>query len=208
MLRNVVLDFNGVIATGAVWCTRQAFVDLGLTDVDTYLDIATQRGLFADLESGAISAETFREQLSRLVGKTVSMEQCCRAWCAFVVDIPARNLLFLRELHDKGIRTALLSNTNPFVAETIMRGQRLDPQGHTLADYVGHLYLSHELHLMKPDRAIYEAMLQQEHFRPEETLFVDDSPANLVPAAALGMQTLLATNCLDWTPAVRSLLHI
>jgi len=43
--------------------------------------------------------------------------------------------------------------------------------------------------MAKPDRAIFELLLERYRLEPASTLFVDDNPGNLVPAATLGMAT-------------------
>jgi putative hydrolase of the HAD superfamily len=46
------------------------------------------------------------------------------------------------------------------------------------------------LHVRKPMREIYELVLHLTQADPRRTLFIDDRLQNLVPAAALGMQTI------------------
>ena len=57
----------------------KAFERIGMKDARQQLDAYTQKGLFADLESGKIDTETFREGLSRIVGRELSMEDCYEA---------------------------------------------------------------------------------------------------------------------------------
>jgi len=45
--------------------------------------------------------------------------------------------------------------------------------------------------MRKPHKDIYEYVLNKEHLIPEETLFIDDSAQNLVPAKELGINTYL-----------------
>ncbi|MDC7224602.1 MAG: HAD-IA family hydrolase [Spirochaetales bacterium] len=45
------------------------------------------------------------------------------------------------------------------------------------------------VHQVKPDREIYQTLLDRFSLTPRETLFIDDSPINLPEAAALGIQT-------------------
>ena len=59
---------------------------------------------------------------------------------------------------------------------------------HKLFDVV--LY-SFEIAVSKPDRKAYEIMIEKLGVKPEECMFVDDSPENLVPAKALGMKAVL-----------------
>ena len=97
------------------------FEKLGLKDVASHLDPYTQQGIFGQLESGAISAEEFRQHLSRLVGSEISMEQCNWAWQGYAKELPQRNLDTLVKLREQGYRLVLLSNTNPCMMEWALK---------------------------------------------------------------------------------------
>ena len=51
--------------------------------------------------------------------------------------------------------------------------------------------------VMKPDPAIYETTLARLGRRPEETVFIDDAPANIAGASSMGMYTILFRPSLD-----------
>ena len=51
--------------------------------------------------------------------------------------------------------------------------------------------------VMKPEPAIYRRALTQLGREPGETVFIDDAPANVAGAAALGMKAILFTPELD-----------
>lgn len=51
--------------------------------------------------------------------------------------------------------------------------------------------------VMKPDPVIYETTLARLGRRPEETVFIDDAPANITGACSLGMHTILFSPSLD-----------
>jgi FMN phosphatase YigB (HAD superfamily) len=52
------------------------------------------------------------------------------------------------------------------------------------------LVLSFEVGCAKPEARMYEQCLERLAVSPEEALFVDDVPANVEAAAALGMQAV------------------
>ena len=52
---------------------------------------------------------------------------------------------------------------------------------------------SYQLHIAKPDPAIYRYTLDKLDTRPEETLFIDDREVNIEAATALGIKALLFT---------------
>ena len=45
--------------------------------------------------------------------------------------------------------------------------------------------------LAKPDKAIFLKMIKDSGIVPEETLYIDDSPANIEAGKALGLHTVL-----------------
>ena len=73
MIKNILFDLGGVIITLDQQQAIRRFQEIGLKDADQRLDAYTQEGIFGDLERGAISAETFREKLSELIGKEVTL---------------------------------------------------------------------------------------------------------------------------------------
>lgn len=88
------------------------------------------------------------------------------------------------ELKQRGLRTAILSNMGDNVLENMMR--EFD-----WLDRFDVLVWSFQLHMAKPDPAIYRYVLKELGTRPEETLFLDDRLVNIEAAQALGMQAVL-----------------
>ena len=50
-------------------------------------------------------------------------------------------------------------------------------------------YLSHEIHLRKPNTDIYEFVLSENQLKPDETFFIDDTKVNTDAASAIGIKT-------------------
>ena len=50
----------------------------------------------------------------------------------------------------------------------------------------------------KPDKSAYESVVRRHALRPEATVFFDDMPRNLAPAAAMGMTTVWVVNDSHW----------
>jgi putative hydrolase of the HAD superfamily len=88
-----------------------------------------------------------------------------------------------QQLKERGIRTAILSNMGDSVLESIQREFQ----------WIGGfdvLVWSYQLHMAKPDPAIYLHTLKELGTQPGETLFVDDKAVNVEAARALGMKAL------------------
>ena len=87
-------------------------------------------------------------------------------------------------LRRRGIRTYVLSNNNPASMKYIRRMFTAD--GKTMDDYFDAVFLSYELHELKPSEAIFRKMIAAGGMRPEETLFIDDGQKNVDAAQRLG----------------------
>ena len=196
-ITNIAFDLGGVVLALSLEGAIKSFERIGLKDARQRLDAFQQKGLFAELESGLINTEQFRTELSRLVGRELTMQDCYVAWHGYVDHVPQRNLEMLQHLRRKGYKVCLLSNTNPFMM--MWADKDFDGQGHPIGHFFDRMYLSYECGMMKPSPKIFEMMLEGQQAKAEETLFVDDSPTNCEVAAKLGIRTLCPHNNEDWT---------
>lgn len=181
------------------------FKSIGLKNVENYLNPYTQTDIFGDIEEGKISAEQFREKLSELIGKEVTYEECKFAWLGYRQDVPLRNLDILRKLKVQGYKLILLSNTNPFMMSWGLSGE-FDGNGNSLESYFDSLYLSYKLGVMKPNKKIFQYIIDNEKIQPGESLFIDDGERNINAARLLGFKTLCPINGEDWTKELIELL--
>ena len=205
MIKTILFDMGGVVITLAQPQAIERFKALGLKDAEQRLDAYTQQGIFGDLESGKITDEDFRRELSVLVGRELTWQECLNAWKGYCGDVPKRNLRKMKELRERGYRVVLLSNTNPFMMSWVMSNE-FDGEGHSLAYYLDAAYESYKCGAMKPDAKFFNAVMEGERLIPSETLFLDDGPRNIEAAKALGIQTLLVENGEDWTDRLEDLL--
>jgi putative hydrolase of the HAD superfamily len=204
MIRNIAFDLGGVVLALSYEQAVRRFEEIGLQDACKRLDVFEQKGIFGDLESGRIDEEDFRRELSVMVGRQLTMDECYYAWHGYVDYVPQRNLEAILRLRAEGYRVCLLSNTNPFMMQWAEKD--FDGKGHPISYFFDAMYLSFECKVMKPKREIFEMMLRGQQATAEETLFVDDGPRNVETAAAMGMHTLCPQNNEDWIPALEALL--
>lgn len=198
MIKNIIFDFGGVIITLDQPQAVRRFESLGLHDAAQRLDPYTQGGIFGDLEAGRITADEFQQQLSSLVGRRVSFDECRHAWVGYCGAVPKRNLRLLLRLREEGYRVIMLSNTNPFMMSWA-ESPDFDGDGHPVSFYFDAAYKSYQVKLMKPDERFFQYVLKQENLLPSETLFVDDGAHNIEAAANLGLHTFQPVNGEDWT---------
>ena len=207
-IKNIAFDLGGVVLALSLEGGIKGFEKIGVRDARQRLDAYQQKGVFADLESGRISKEEFREEMCRLTGKEITLQDCFEAWHGYVDYVPQQNLETILRLREKGYQVCLLSNTNPFMTMWT-DSPAFDSQGRPMSYFFDKLYLSYECGVMKPAPEIFQMMLEGQHALPEETLFIDDSETNVKVAQSLGIQTLCPHNNEDWTifPEIRKLLN-
>lgn len=90
-------------------------------------------------------------------------------------------------LKEKGYRIYLLSNYSKDFFDVHTKDASF------MNDIDGKL-VSYEVHLMKPDKAIYECLLERYDLKAEESVFFDDRPENTEAAEALGIRSYTITS--------------
>lgn len=206
MIKNIAFDFGGVLFDLDYEGAIETFKKIGLADAEQRLDRYHQRGVFELLECGRIMPDAFREELGKMCGRALTHEEVMSAWMGYIgAPVDERKLTYLDELRGRGYRTFLLSNTNSFV-QSWAESPQFSKSGRPLSDYLEKCYCSFEVGIMKPDPAIFQYMLDDAGIRPEETLFLDDSPANIAAANAFGIQTLLVEKNENWLQTVETTL--
>lgn len=195
---------GGVIIGLDMNASIKAFKKIGLNNVEKLLDSYAQSGIFAQLENGDINIETFHDGIRSMINKNVTNEQIDDALKAFLLDIPPERLKMLLRLR-KQFKVLLLSNTNPihfpWVTEKIF-----GRDGHQLSDFFDHCYLSYEMHLSKPGKKIFQALLKDADVKPSECFYIDDGPQNIETAKKIGFHTYLLKPNEDVTSLFSSIL--
>lgn len=94
----------------------------------------------------------------------------------------------LQELHrvkqSRRLRVVLASNIEQHVWSGLNRKFDVKSAAHRAV-------LSYRLGILKPRKAFFEEALRREHARPEEVLYLDDSPENVRMARTLGIRSRL-----------------
>lgn len=202
-IRNIIFDFGNVIVDLDRGEVERRFARQGL-DVARFLGLSRQKGIFEDLELGRCSVDEWVAQLMeqaddfRLEGHEVCLtpEGVKDAWNSMLAGIPLRRLQALEALK-KRYRIAMLSNTNEvhidYSFDAHFRAQGYEPR-----ELFEHIFLSNEMQLAKPGRAIFERVLRESGYKAEETLFIDDSQENCDAFAQLGVQTFCPKHPDEW----------
>ena len=198
-IKNLIFDLGGVILNIESNLTRQAFTRLGVPDVDILFPHDSEIELFTAYETGKISSSDFRKHLKALMFiDSISDVDFDAAWNAMLLDLPPKNLAYIKQLSQR-YRTFLYSNTNEIHLTEVFNIARRSSGIESFADYFEREYYSCRMGMRKPDPASFEEILQQNQLVAEETLFIDDSPANIAGAKSVGIQVFHLKKPLELT---------
>ena len=189
MAKAIVFDIGGVlIDLDMKACIRAFQEDLGFERITELLDPCHQKGIYGDMEAGKVSADDFRAYIlaesrpgSRPEDVDLAMKQLLSGMTADAVQtvkaLSARYPLYL------------LSNNNAISMTHIyalFRENGIEPET-TFRDS----FLSYQMRLLKPSRAIYDEAARRIGLPTEEILFIDDSLTNVHAAQEAGWQARL-----------------
>jgi glucose-1-phosphatase len=193
-IKNLIFDLGGVILDLSVDTTVHSFAKLSGVDPDKAREIFVSSSGFEIYEKGGMSDDDFRQFVRDVYKVNVSDEQVDTCWNAMLLGFPTRKLELLENLKTK-YNVYLLSNTNSIHLDHINNILLPRVNHHSsLDDFFHRAYYSHRMKKRKPDAEIFEQVLQEGNFRPEETLFLDDNQANVEGASKLGIKIVHVVN--------------
>lgn len=189
-LRNIVFDLGGVLVDLDLDRCLAAFETLGMPKVAELINPYYPAEMLGKLEKGEITFHETCDKMRQLDERPdITDSQIAEAYTALLVDVPVAKLRMLETLRRKGLKTYVLSNNNTASMEVIYTMFLAD--GHPMAYYFDKIYLSYELHELKPSPAIFRKVIADSSIRPEQTLFIDDGKKNIDTAQDLGFQVYM-----------------
>ena len=187
-IKNIIFDLGGIFLNIDFGLTRQAFLDLGIDSFDELYKEHQDSNLFLLLETGRITPAEFHQAVVEKANVPVTYEQLVNAWNALLLDFPPERLEWLRAIGSK-YKIFLFSNTNQIHYEAF-KNAFLEQTGEDFDTYFIKAYYSHKMGLRKPNPESYQYILDEQHLKASETLFVDDTFKNIEGAEKVGLQTL------------------
>ena len=184
-IKNIVFDLGGVLIDLDFKSAINGLQKAGFTNVKEQLQAFDREGIFQKFELGEISADEFRASIRENSNVSLTDEEVDSLWNLMLLEIPREKLELILDLRSKYM-VYLLSNTNSIHWDYVCKNA-FNYHGFRMDDYFEETFLSYEMHLAKPDKAIFEKMLNDANLLPEETLFIDDLEANCKAAEEVGI---------------------
>ena len=180
MIKNIIFDFGDVFINLDKPATYRELSKLGITEISVEM-----MKVYHHYEMGLISTDEFVNFFH--LQFQISKEDLIRSWNAILLDFPKHRLEFLKELMEsEKYRLFLLSNTNELHISWIKNDWGMELYNE-FKNCFEQFYLSHEIHFRKPNKDIFEFVLNENNLEPSETIFIDDTKENTDTAEELGM---------------------
>ena len=179
----VVFDLGGVLID---WDPRRLYRKL-LADeaaVEEFLATVTTPEWNAEQDRGRPFAKGVAELVERFPAHAAAITAYHERWPEMLGGEIAGTVAVLAELRAAGVPLYALSNWS---AETF----RLTRERFPFLEWFDGLVISGEERIAKPDREIFELLVDRFGLDPGRTLFVDDSEANVAAAREVGLDAVL-----------------
>lgn len=179
MIKNIVLDMGNVLLDYDPEVCLNKFLG---TEKDRAV---IRRELFEgpqwiEGDLGYIKdAERFYEVSKRVPERLhEALKNCVLEWMMCMHPVPGARE-FCDEAKEKGYKLYVLSNASDAFYDYFPRFAPLS--------YFNGVVVSCDIHMIKPERGIYEYLFEQYHLLPEECFFIDDREENVEAAKRTGM---------------------
>lgn len=196
-MKLLLFDFGSVIVGLDKYRCMKALEQIGCQPIAKYVDECRCEDLFHDLEIGG-SISNFCAEAREKSGCDATDEEICWAWNELLTGISVEKLRLIKHLHDDlGYKTAILSNTNEIHWQKSVN-DFFTIDGYKVEDYFDEIFLSFEMGVVKPDRRIFEAVMQRCDVTPQDIFFIDDSQRNCEGARQCGITAFHDPTGCEW----------
>jgi putative hydrolase of the HAD superfamily len=198
-MKGLLVDFGGVLTT-SVWDSFDAFCRAERIEPGTlrrlFREDPRALELLRDLETGSLTEEDFAERFAPLLGIEEHHGLVDRLFAG--MDPDEAMLAAVRNAHEAGVRTGLISNSWG-------RGRYDRDAFPLLFDGV---VISGEVGLHKPQPEIFRLAAERVALPPARCVLVDDLEENCAGAEAVGMTAVLHRGAERTLPELERLLRV
>ena len=184
MIKNFIFDFGKVMVEfDPDYMVGRYVTDSG--DAALLAEVIFDRLYWDKLDAGTISDEEVIEECKKRIPQRLwdDAQKIYYSWIYNIPEIEGMSALTKRIKSEYGAPLFLLSNISTYFAD---RKDEIDCLKH-----FDRCFFSSVCGMVKPNADIFEHICKECGIKPEETLFVDDSPKNIAGAEAVGIKGYL-----------------
>ena len=186
MVKNVIFDYMGVLADVDY---KKLLAKISLKDKFKAIRIIsalkfhpTFKESFDKYQLGTLTKNDLYEIAHEIYPKSAEVIPTLLSLLPVCLKENESVLALAKKLHDDGFKIILLSNSIPEMQEKI--------QNSTLVEFFDGFVMSHLVGMMKPDKNIFDFACKTYKIDPKETIFIDDTPENLIGAKDAKLETM------------------
>ncbi len=188
MIKNIVFDVGKVLIG---WSPEVSMDMIGFSEEEKQAvmnALFQDRSIWNEEDRGVLTRE---EMSDFLVSKAPELEDLIRRFYEnAVISVTPKDYTrkWISDLKKAGLKVYVLSNFGEYAQKRAVELGAIN----FMDLFDGYIY-SYMIHEVKPDRAIYDALINKYGLDPGECLFVDDVKDNVRGAAMAGMNGLVFT---------------
>ncbi len=186
MYKNIIFDYGQVIISFDPYYMTNVYVkDAALCR--ELSEIIFDRVYWDRLDNGSISDDEVKSELKKRVPDEY-YDTACKVYDNWYYNNPLISGIgdLIKELKDNGVKLYLLSNISIGFAENYMK----IPDVADILSLFDGLVFSGPIGMNKPNRDIFEHLLNKYNLKACDCVFIDDSEKNLAGARAVGINTI------------------
>ncbi len=182
-IKNILIDFGGVLYQIDPMNSIIEFSKISGISKEILASTEFYNNNIAPFEKGICSEDDFRVHISKILKINLSPKEFDEIWLKTLIKIFPDSLSIIENLK-KQYKLFLLSNTN------ILHYKKFSIECESLFKIFDKTYFSFKIGLLKPEKKIFRYVESDADINPFETLFIDDTLANIKSAEELGYHTL------------------
>jgi putative hydrolase of the HAD superfamily len=187
-IKNLIFDLGGVIYEINYQNVTKKLQALSL---DIHFSQLQQDPIFDEFEIGKITPDEFRKSI-RMTAKVPNLtdHEIDEIWNSMLIGLFPKRLNLMKKLSQK-YPIVLLSNANQIHYDYIL--EECTP----IFEFMKKTYFSFKIGKRKPHPETFQYVLNDTGFKPEETLFIEDTIIHIEGAKTVGLHTLHLTKPLE-----------
>jgi glucose-1-phosphatase len=185
-VKNIIFDLGGVLLNLDFVGSRNAFIQLGVPQIDDLFRVTHEDTFWKQYETGRLNDQQFVEAARKLAIAGTTDDAIIVAWNSMLLDFPKERVDFLDKLKEK-YRLFLFSNTNAIHLQSFQKSFR-EVYGREMDSLFEKAWYSHVINRRKPDVEAFRFIVDEAGLEASATLFIDDSLPNVEGARKAGLQ--------------------
>lgn len=186
MYKNVIFDYGQVIISFDPYYMTAVYTE-NEDDRKLLSEVVFDRTYWDKLDNGSISDDEVKKKIKSRIPERLfeTAEKIYDNWY-YNNPLIEETAKVIKELKEMGVKLYLLSNISVGFAENYHKIPKISD---VLSLFDG-LVFSGPIGLNKPNRDIFEHLLNKFSLKAEECVFIDDSEKNILGAKAVGLNTI------------------